>query len=85
MKEVLRKLEEAERRTDEAEKLWDEDLENEDLEEAWNKAYKEEHKAFEELQEAIVKSASGQIDKETARMMILKFRDRLEMIINNAA
>lgn len=82
MKELLRRLEEAEERANEADAAWEQDPENEELEKAFNETYKAEFEAFNELEEAIEK-ATG-IDAQTVSSMIRSRREDLKAIIERA-
>lgn len=82
MKELLRRLEEAEERANEADAAWEQDPENEELEKAFNETYKAEFEAFNELEEAIEK-ATG-IDAQTVSSMIRGRRSELKAIIERA-
>ena len=83
MKELLRRLEEAEERANAADAAWEQDPENEDLEKAFNEAYKAEFKAFGELTKAIQK-ATG-IGGQTVSTMIRAHREELKAIIEKVA
>lgn len=82
MKELLRRLEEAEQRANEADAAWEQDPENEELEKAFNETYRAEFEAFNELEEAIQK-ATG-IDAQTVSSMIRSRREDLKAIIERA-
>lgn len=82
MKELLRRLEEAEQRANEVDAAWEQDPENEELEKAFNETYKAEFEAFNELEEAIEK-ATG-IDAQTVSSMIRGRREDLKAIIERA-
>ena len=81
MKELLERLKEAERKADAADREYENDPENEEKEKAFDLAYGEEYKAFEELARAIVKATAGKIDTQTAAAMIRGRRQQLETIL----
>ena len=85
MKRLMKRLEEAERRANAIDQAWENDYENEELEKEFMKAYEEEHKAFNELAEAIVRFTAGQIEKKTAATMIRAQRNELKAIISKIA
>ena len=85
MKRLMKRLEEAERRADAIDQAWENDYENEELEKEFMKAYEEEHKAFNELAEEIVRFTAGQIEKKTAATMIRAQRNELKAIISKIA
>lgn len=80
MKELLKKLREAEERANAADQAYDLDPENEEKEAAFDEAYKEEYRLFMTTAEEIVRISAGQIDIETARAMVQGKRERLEAI-----
>ena len=80
MKELLKKLREAEERANAADRAYDLDPENEEKEAAFDEAYKEEYRLFMIAAEEIVRISAGQIDIETARAMVQGKRERLEAI-----
>lgn len=80
MKELLKKLREAEERANAADQAYDLDPENEEKEAAFDEAYKEEYRLFMIVAEEIVRISAGQIDIETARAMVQGKRERLEAI-----
>ena len=85
MKELLKRLEEAEQRANEADQAWEQDPENEELEKAFDEAYKAQHEAINALIEEIYRQTNGDIDIRTARTMIRKYREALKAIIEKAA
>lgn len=85
MKELLNKLKEAEIMADKADAAWEADPENEELEKAFDNAYKKQWIAFEELVNKIVEMTSGEIDKKTAAAMVREKRNELESIIKRMA
>ena len=82
MKELLNKLKEAEKMADEADAAWEADPENEELEKAFDEAYKKQFVAFENLVNEIVKKTDGIIDKKTAATMVRAKRTEVETLIN---
>ena len=85
MKELLKRLEKAERETNRLEKLYDVDFENEELEKEFDKAYELQFKLFNELVNEISKITNGKIDVTTARQMINDKRQQLAMIFERVA
>lgn len=61
---------------------WENDIENEELEKAFDNSYKAYYKAFENLIKAIVVETNGKISEEIARLMITnsKFEQLMETI-----
>ena len=85
MKELFKKYEELEAITNRLEEAIEADPENEELETAWNKAYKNEYKAFEALIDKIVSISHGMIDNKTARAMIITKRKELKALVARMA
>lgn len=84
MKELLKRLEEAEQRANEADAAWGQDPQNEELEKAFDEAYKAQWEAFNDLAKEIQKQTG--IDEQTARLMTTtKYRAELKAIIEKAA
>ena len=84
MKELLKRLEEAEQRANEADAAWEQDPENEELKEAFNEAYEAQWEAFTALAKEIQKVAG--IDEKTARRMTTTpCRAQLKAIIEKIA
>ncbi len=81
MKELLVRLKAAEEKANIADWEYENDPENEEKEKAFDLAYSEEYKAFEELAKAIVKATAGKIDTKTAEAMIRGRRQQLETIL----
>ena len=65
MKELLERLKAAEEKADRADREYENDPENEEKEKAFDLAYNEEYKAFEELAKAIAKATAGEINTHT--------------------
>lgn len=80
MLELLKKFEEAEAESNRLDVLFEADPENEELEKAWDIAYKKEYEALEECVKMIVKISRGQIDGKAAHAMVLTKRDELKEI-----
>lgn len=80
MKELLKKLREAEERANAADRAYDLDPENEEKEAAFDEAYKEEYRLFTIAAKEIVRMSAGQIDIKTARAMVQSKRERLEAL-----
>lgn len=85
LKKLFEALEAAEAKTDAIDEMFEMDPENETLEDLWNEAYEAEHKAFEELVEAIVKYTNNQIEAKTARTMINAKREELKALFSKVA
>ena len=85
IKALFEELEAAEAKTDMIDSMFDTDPENETLDEIWDKAYKEEHEIFEKLVNAIVEYTNNQIDKKTARKMIISKREEMKALFNMVA
>ena len=85
MKELLKRLEAAEKKANEADAAYEADPENEAKEKAFDEAYKAEFEAFNELSSEIVKLTKGQIDKATAGTLIRSKRNELKELIERIA
>lgn len=85
MKELLKILEEAERKANIADTKYEANPEDEELEKAFDEAYKAEFEAFEALANEIVKITGGQIEKATASTMIRAKRNELKALIEKIA
>ena len=90
MKKQIRELEKAMKEykekfeiANEAEDRFDEDPFNEELEEAFDKAYSEEHKAFEKAARILANLIST--DTKTARIMIMKNGDQIIDLVSRVA
>lgn len=82
MKELFKAYEIAEMKANEADEAFGNDPENEELEAAFDKAYKEEYKAFENLVNAIVEISKGKIENKIARLMIRTKRNELKALLS---
>lgn len=85
MKELLKRLEEAEKKANEADAAFEAEPESEEKEKAFDEAYKAEFEAFEALADEIVKTTNGQIEKATAATMIRSKRNELKALIEKIA
>lgn len=86
-KELLKKLEkfeELEAAASKADEAYEAEPENAELEAAFDKAYKEEFHAMEELLNGIVALTKWQIDTETAKKMLFTKRAELKKILEKA-
>lgn len=86
-KELLKKLkkfEELEAAASEADAAYQADPENAEAEAAFDKAYKKEYQAMEELLNGIVELTNGEIDTETAKRMLFTKRAELKKILEKA-
>lgn len=82
--EKLKKFEELEAIANKADAAYEAEPENAAVEEAFDKAYKEEFQAMEELLNGIVELTNGQIDTETAKKMLFTKRAELKKILEKA-
>lgn len=71
--------------TNNIEAAWEANPENEELEAAFDEAYNKEFAAHNELVAHIIKITDGQIDNNTARMLIATRAKELEEIIERIA
>lgn len=85
LKRLMKEFEAAEEKSNRLDDLWEDDYDNEDLEQEWMKAYKEEWIARERLQAAIVSFTHGMIDAKTVGTIILAKRDELKSLIERLA
>lgn len=86
-KELLKKLEkfeELEAAANKKDKAYEAEPENTEAEAAFDKAYKAEFQAMEELLNGIVELTNGQIDTETAKKMLFTKRAELKKILEKA-
>lgn len=86
-KELLKKLkkfEELEAIANKADAAYEAEPENAEAEAAFDKAYKAEFQAMEELLNGIVELTNGQIDTETAKKMLFTKRAELKKILEKA-
>lgn len=86
-KELLKKLEkfeELETAANKADRAYQKEPENAEAEAAFDKAYKEEFQAMEELLNGIAELTNGQIDTETAKKMLFTKRAELKKILEKA-
>ena len=81
LKAKFEEMEELEAFSDLLDAEWEADPENEDLEEAWDAAYRDSFNAFEEVISEIVRFNREQIDRNTARQMLMTKRDELRSLI----
>ena len=81
IKELLKQLEDAERKANELDKLMVANPDNEEIEKAFDEAYKEEWEVFNRLIDEVVKFTEGRIDRKQAYNMIQLKRSELKSII----
>ena len=81
IKELLKKLEDAEKKANELDKLMEENPDNEEIEKAFDEAYKKEWEVFNKLIDEVVKFTEGKIDRKQAYNMIQLKRSELKSII----
>lgn len=84
LKNKLQELEVLEKIADEAEHEYELDCENEEKENAFDKAWNEEFNASEEAAQMVVDISGGQIDLKTARQMVKGKRADLFNILKQA-
>jgi hypothetical protein len=82
MKEMMKKLEELENIATIADKEYENEPENEEKENAFDIAYKNEYIFFNEVAEEIVKITSGKIELKIAREMLRTKRNELKVLFN---
>ena len=80
IKDLLSDLELKEEQANEAEARYDADPENEELEQAFDIAYKREFEAMQELIKGIVKISDGKISPVIARIMVMTQREKLHAL-----
>lgn len=68
-----------------ADKAWENDPENEELEKAFDDFYTEQHEATEALTEAIEAFTKGQVSKKTARTILVMNPKKFEELMNKIA
>ena len=81
IKELLKQLEDAERKANELDKLMVENPDNEEIEKAFDEAYTKEWEVFNKLIDEVVKFTEGKIDRKQAYNMIQLKRSELKSII----
>ena len=81
IKELLKKLEDAEKKANELDKLMEENSDNEEIEKAFDEAYTKEWEVFNKLIDEVVKFTEGKIDRKQAYNMIQLKRSELKSII----
>ena len=81
LKELLKQLEDAERKANELDELMAENPDNEELEKAFDEAYTKEWEVFNKLIDEVVKFTEGKIDRKQAYNMIQLKRSELKSII----
>ena len=81
IKTLLENLEAAEAKSDMIDEAWENDYSNEELEKAWNEAYKAENEAFNKVVSEIVTMTAGMIDEKTAGLMLRAKRAELKALV----
>ena len=81
IKELLKQLEDAEIKANELDKLMEGNPDNEEIEKAFDEAYKKEWEVFNRLIDEVVKFTEGKIDRKQAYNMIQLKRSELKNII----
>lgn len=82
LKELLEKLKKATEVSDELDKAWGMNPEDEELEKRWDEAYKAEHAAAEELVAGLVSFSGNRLTERTAWSIVRSKQKDLEFIIN---
>ena len=80
----LEKFEELEAAANKKDKAYEAEPENTEAEAAFDKAYKEEFEAMEELLNSITTYTNGEIDTETSKKMLFTHREELKQILEKA-
>lgn len=81
LKKLWKEYTTAKNESDKLDLEWAKDPENEELEKAWDKAYKEQYTAFENLVNGLNKFSN--IDTKTLREMIIKYEERIGYFITH--
>ena len=81
MKEYRAAMEEADR----IDAAWEDDYENEELEAAWDAAYKAEHKAMTNLVDGLVRFSRGMLNEHAARSLVRVKLEAVEALIARLA
>ena len=81
LKELLKQLEELEKESNRLDNLMEENPGNEEIEKAFDEAYKKEWEVFNKLIDEVVKFTKGKIDRKQAYNMIQLKRSELKSII----
>ena len=81
LKELLKQLEDAERKANELDELMAENPDNEEIEKEFDEAYPKEWEVFNKLIDEVVKFTEGKIDRKQAYNMIQLKRSELKSII----
>jgi hypothetical protein len=82
MKELLQELELASAKSNKLDEAWDADPMNEELEKAWDEAYKAEHEIFMKCVEKLVEITNGQIDIPTATTLLRAKKSEVKRIFS---
>lgn len=85
IKRLLKTYDAATAMADKAEAAWDAEPESDDLEAAFDAAYKVQWDAMEAVVKALAVISAGQIDGKTARLMVNGHREKLDAILARAA
>lgn len=78
LKDLIKKLEDLEQITEEIDARFEENPEDEEIEKAWDEAYKNEYAAAAEVV-SYIRKLTG-IDNGTARKMVAQYREQLKEI-----
>ena len=76
LQKLIREYKVAMKKADAIDAAWENDYENEELEAAWDAAYKAEHKAMMNLVDALVQFSRGMLTKQAAFSLVrIKFSE----------
>lgn len=81
IKKLYAEYEAAQKKMDEADAAWAQNLRDEKVEEAWDKAYRAEWDAFENLAHALEAVTNGAVNRKNARAIIIGRQDELRTLI----
>lgn len=81
LKNLFNNFVELEAAANAADDAWAEDPENVELEADFDRCYEAEHEALEALINEIVTFTKGEINKKTARTMVMAKRQELELLL----
>lgn len=85
LKARLAKLEELEQISNEAEKAYEAEPENAELEAAFDRAYQNEFAAYMECVKLVQKISGGKIDFQTAKKMVSTEREKLLLLFSKVS
>lgn len=85
LKRLMNEWKEAEKKSDELDAKWDENPDDEEIEAAWDEAYKASQNTFNALAKALSDMTNGEMDFATSRAVLGHFPERIEDMINRLA